>query len=51
MKKTLPKRIPKYLYHYFWDVDVKKLNPQKYLYMDWGFLVIYRITFSSTLSY
>jgi hypothetical protein len=32
MKKTLPKRIPKYLHRFFWDVDVKKLNPQKYPY-------------------
>lgn len=27
-----PKRIPKKFYQYFWDVDVKKLNPQKYPY-------------------
>jgi hypothetical protein len=32
MKKTLPRRIPKYLHRFFWDVDVKKLNPQKYPY-------------------
>jgi len=32
MKKSLSKRISRFLYHYFWDVDVKKLNPQKYLY-------------------
>jgi len=24
-----PTKIPKNLYKYFWDVDVKKLNPQK----------------------
>jgi len=28
MKKSLPKKISKYLYFYFWDVDVEKLNSQ-----------------------
>lgn len=27
-----PKKIPKSLYYYFWDVDVKKLDPEKYPY-------------------
>ncbi len=30
MKRTkTPKKIPKRLWHYFWDVNVKKLNPQE----------------------
>jgi len=26
----IPKKLPKFLHQYFWDVDAKKLNPSKY---------------------
>ncbi len=29
MKRKAPKRIPKRLWRYFWDVNVKKLDPSK----------------------
>lgn len=32
----VPKKIPKSLYHFFWDVDVKKLDPSKKPYFIIG---------------
>lgn len=29
-KKSIPNKLPKYLYRYFWDVDPKTVNPRKY---------------------
>lgn len=26
----IPKKLPKFLYQYFWDIEAKKLDPSKY---------------------